>query len=77
MWYGESELEDEDYKKIINIVDKYERLSYTVCETCSKPGSNGVTEPDNVWYSTLCTDCRIQEQKRREEADAAYNRNKI
>jgi translation initiation factor 2 beta subunit (eIF-2beta)/eIF-5 len=42
---------------IFDIIDKYEALSYTVCEICGEPGK---LSEKNRWYSTLC-------QKHREE----------
>ena len=71
MWSGESEIEETDYKQLHDLVDKYERLSFTVCESCSKPGKNDVTEPDVIWYTTLCEDCR------NERKNDSNNSNKV
>jgi len=39
--------------EIYDIIDKYENLSYTVCEKCGKPGK---IRNDLSWILTLCDD---------------------
>ena len=38
-----------------NIVDKYEKLSYSVCEAC---GSTDDVKSEGAWVQTLCKACR-------------------
>lgn len=45
-----SEQAKETWDKINKIVDKYEALSYKVCENCGKPGE----ERNLRWVKTLC-----------------------
>lgn len=74
MTFGE--LEEEDYNQLREVVEKYERLSYNVCEICSEPGKNGTLEDDG-WYITLCEACKEIEIVKRREKNAAYSSNKI
>lgn len=40
--------------EIWDLIDKYSRLSETICEKCGKPGEMHLV---NGWYSTLCKTC--------------------
>jgi len=71
-----AEISEEDYNDLRKIIDKYEALSYKVCEVCSAPGKNDTLE-DDYWYTTLCESCREKENISRREKDAAYASNKI
>jgi hypothetical protein len=41
--------------EIFDIIDEYEKKSYTICERCGKPGK--LTKNNYRWYKTLCNNC--------------------
>ena len=46
------------YDEIFDLINEYEKKSYTICEVCGKPGKtlvNGLGK--GYWYKTLCADC--------------------
>lgn len=47
---------DDQYKEISSIVDKYEKLSGTVCELT---GNVGELKVKGYWYKTLCKESAI------------------
>ena len=47
---------DDQYKEISSIVDKYEKLSSTVCELT---GNVGELKVKGYWYKTLCKESAI------------------
>lgn len=42
------------HRKVAEIVSRWEEKSYTVCETCGKPGE---PREDLPWTATLCDSC--------------------
>jgi hypothetical protein len=38
------------------IIEKYEQLSYTICEICGASGASQVS-PNGYWVWTLCQEC--------------------
>ena len=71
MYYGE--LTEEDHKKLSEIVDRYERKSYTICEVCSEQGKNDVNQ--NLYYRTLCSKCRDESNARWKKINDTHNSN--
>lgn len=52
------------YKEVRRVVDKWEDISYTVCEQCGQPGE---LRKDLRWIRVLCSDCynkHLSKQKR-------------
>jgi hypothetical protein len=41
--------------EIFDIIDEYEKKSFTVCERCGDPGK--LRKNDYRWYKTLCDNC--------------------
>jgi len=50
-------LSEEAAKKASVIVEKYIRISFTVCERC---GNEGQLMSNDGWLSTICQDCNIK-----------------
>jgi len=49
---------DSNWKEIRNIVNYYEELSLTICETCGESDDELVERKlINHWYKTICTKC--------------------
>lgn len=46
--------------KIFQIIDKAERLSFTICEDC---GKDGKLREDRSWIRTLCDSCSTKDLK--------------
>lgn len=63
---GTIRLEEEEtdlYKEVRRVVNKWEDISYTICEECGKPGE---LRKDLPWIRVLCSDCyskRLSKQK--------------
>lgn len=59
--------------KIFEIIDKYEDLSFKICEICGKPAE---TINDCGWLTTICDSCLSVRENDRKQRRARYERRK-
>ena len=51
----------DNWRKLQDIVDKYEAMSASVCENCGQPGK---LDTSHYWRKTLCDSCVVARNER-------------